>query len=161
MKTLTYALLLMLAVLACQPQSEKAAVSEETPEITGYDSLLAAQTGADAYGMRKYIFANLIAGPNRSQDSVEAARLQRAHMDNITRMAEAGKLVLAGPFLDDQEVRGIYVFAVETIQEAEELTNSDPAIQAGRLKMELRPWYGSAALMQIGDLHQRLSKEKI
>ncbi|REE01286.1 YciI family protein [Marinoscillum furvescens] len=128
---------------------------------TGYDSLLAAACGADAYGMRSYIMANLVAGPNRDQDSATAARLQRAHLDNITRMAEEGKLVLAGPFLDGGDVRGIYVFAVETVEEAEALTATDPAIQAGRLKMELRPWYGSAALMKVGEIHEKLAKKEI
>ena len=117
-----------------------------------YDSLLAAELGADNYGMRKYVLAFLKAGPNRDQNSAEAAELQRAHLNNITRLAKAGKLVVAGPFLDDDEVRGIYIFAVETIEEAQALTSTDPAIQAGRLIMELRPWYGSAALMQINEV---------
>ena len=133
-------------------------VLEDRP---GYDSLLAAEMGADAYGMRKYVLAYLKAGPNRDQDSVETARLQRAHLDNITRMAEEGKLVVAGPFLDDGEVRGIYVFAVETLEEAQALTSSDPAIQAGRLVMDLHPWYASAALMKINDLHKKISKDNI
>tara|TARA_Y100001972_G_scaffold127583_1_gene184883 strand:- start:6958 stop:7437 length:480 start_codon:yes stop_codon:yes gene_type:complete len=128
---------------------------------TAYDSLLAVETGADDYGMRKYVLAYLKAGPNRDQDSTETARLQRAHLDNITRMAEEGKLVLAGPFLDDGEVRGIYIFAVETIEEAKALTTTDPAIQAGRLIMDLHPWYASAALMKINELHKKISKVDI
>ncbi|MBV6640585.1 MAG: hypothetical protein KI791_07705, partial [Cyclobacteriaceae bacterium] len=126
-----------------------------------YDSILAVETGADAYGMRKYVLAYLKAGPNRNQDSTETARLQRAHLDNISRMAEEGKLVVAGPFLDDGEVRGIYIFAVETLEEAQELTSTDPAIKAGRLVMDLHPWYASAALMKVSDLHKKLSKENI
>ncbi|MEQ9403157.1 MAG: YciI family protein [Cyclobacteriaceae bacterium] len=131
------------------------------PETNGFDSLLARETGADSYGMRMYVMAYLMAGPNRDQDSVEAAQLQRAHLDNIRRLAETGKLVLAGPFMDDHNVKGIYVFAVETTEEAEELTSSDPAIKAGRLVMELHPWYASAALMKVGELHGKLAKEDI
>lgn len=123
-----------------------------------FDEELAAELGADDYGMRRYIMAFLKSGPNRSQDEEEAAALQRAHLDNITRLAEEGVLVMAGPFLDDGDVRGIYIFAVETIEEARELSETDPAIQAGRLELELHPWYGSAALMQMGDLHARISK---
>ena len=126
-----------------------------------YDSLLAAELGADAYGMRSYVFAYLKEGPKRDQDSVEAARIQRAHLDNIRRLAQEGKLVVAGPFMDDHEVKGIYIFAVESLEEAEQLTNSDPAVQAGRLVMELHPWYGSAAMMQINENHKRIVKEKI
>ncbi len=105
--------------------------------------------------------AYLKAGPKRDQDSVETARIQRAHLDNITRLAEEGKLVIAGPFLDGGEVRGIYIFAVESLEEAEALTSKDPAIQAGRLVMDLHPWYASAALMKINDLHKKISKEDI
>ncbi|MCC6461796.1 MAG: hypothetical protein IT260_15075 [Saprospiraceae bacterium] len=126
-----------------------------------YDPALAAQLGADDYGMKAYVMAFLKKGPNRSQDSTTAANLQKAHMENIVRMAESGKLVAAGPFLDNGEVRGIYIFNVATVEEARALTASDPAIQAGRLAMELHPWYGSAALQLLVPLHKRLEKKNI
>lgn len=103
---------------------------------TEYDSILAAELGADEYGMRRYVMAFLKSGPNRSENKEEAAKLQRAHLDNITRMAEEGKLLVAGPFLDGGEIRGIYIFAVESVEEAEELTKTDPAIKAGTLVMD-------------------------
>ena len=159
MKKLSFLTALIILFASCEPAQKS--VAEEPQDTGGYDSLLAAQTGADDYGMRPYVMALLKAGPNRSQDSAEAAQIQRAHLDNITRMAEEGKLVVAGPFFDDWEVKGIYIFAVETVEEAEELTKTDPAIQAGRLVMELHPWYGSAALMQLGDMHKKLAKESI
>ena len=83
---------------------------------TAYDSLLAADIGADDYGMRPYVMAFLKAGPNRDQDSATAANIQRAHLDNIIRMAESGELVVAGPYMDDFDIKGIYVFAVETVE---------------------------------------------
>ncbi len=135
--------------------------TEEATDSAGYNAELARELGADPYGMKQYVMAFLKAGPTRSQDSLEAARLQRAHLDNITRLAEEGKLVLAGPFMDDGEVRGIYVFDVRTVEEAEALTATDPSIQAGRLVMELHPWYGSAALVKLSELHERIAKEKI
>lgn len=153
--------LLFIAVLlfAC---SETPSVEDNSEAIAlGYDSLLAEKVGADPYGMRQYVMAFLKEGPNRDQDSTEAAQLQRAHLDNITRLAEEGKLVLAGPFFDDFDTKGIYIFSVETVEEAKELTNTDPAIQAGRLVMELHPWYGSAALMLINENHKQVAKEKI
>ncbi|WP_420576317.1 YciI family protein [Ekhidna sp.] len=165
MKNLFIISILFLGIIACEQNPKDETKSVDTVDansaLAGYDSLLAAETGADDYGMRRYVMALLKAGPNRDQDSTEAAELQRAHLDNITRMAEEGKLVLAGPFFDDWEVKGIYIFAVETIEEAEELTKTDPAIQAGRLVMELHPWYGSAGLMKIGEMHKRLAKESI
>ena len=129
------------------------------PPDAAYDSTLAAELGADNYGMRRYVMAFLKAGPNRSQDPEEVTALQRAHLDNINRLAEEGSLVLAGPFLDDTEIRGIYIFAVETVEEARKLSETDPAIQAGSLELELHPWYGSAALTQLDEIHERISKE--
>ena len=127
---------------------------------TMYDSTLAKELGADDYGMRKYVMAFLKAGPNRAQSNEDASKIQKAHMDNISRMAKEGKLILAGPFLDGGELRGIYVFNVETIEEAQALTKTDPAVQAGRLVMELHPWYGSAALLELNSLHEKVQKKK-
>ena len=154
------------AMLAFACENQKQPVSEAVDEVIftdqiAYDSLKAQAYGADAYGMKKYILAFLYAGPNRDQDSIRAAELQKAHLLNMGRMADEGKLVLAGPFLGDGDLRGIYIFNVGTVEEAEALTNTDPAIQAGRLKMELKEWYGSAALMAINDLHKTLSSQEM
>ncbi|MGK0389331.1 MAG: hypothetical protein ACI94Y_002071 [Maribacter sp.] len=99
-------------------------------------------------------------GPNRDQSKEEANELLRAHMDNIGRLTDEGKLVLAGPFMDDGEVRGIYIFDVKTVEEAKKLTETDPAIQAGSLIMDLHPWYGSAALMQMNEIHKKVAKSR-
>lgn len=137
-----------------------AQVSDSKTQMV-FDSVTAKKYNADEYGMRKYVMAFLKVGPNRNRPPEEAAALQKAHLENIGILAKAGKLSLAGPFLDNGELRGIYIFNVETIEEAEELTNSDPAIQAGSLIMELRPWYGSAALMAVNEIHSSLSKRSI
>ena len=160
-----FILVFMLSIfLSCSDNKQndedrEANVSEEVNQR--FDEKLAKKLGADDYGMKKYVMAYLKSGPNRSQDSLERAQLQRAHLDNITRMANEGTLVLAGPFLDDGAIRGIYIFDVETVEEARKLTNTDPAIQAGSLIMELHPWYGSAALKQINELHQKITKTEI
>ena len=77
------------------------------------------------------------------------------------RLADEGKLILAGPFMDNDDVRGIYIFDVTTIEEAKKLTETDPAIQAGVLVMELKPWYGSAALLLVPEVHKKLEKKSI
>jgi uncharacterized protein YciI len=126
-----------------------------------YDSALAKKLGADQYGMKHYVMAFLKSGPNQITDSVKRTELQKAHLKNIIRLANEGKLIVAGPFLDDQPVEGIFIFNVETIEEAKALTNTDPAIQSGELVMELRPWYGSAALVELTALHQKIQKKSV
>ena len=62
-------------------------------------------------------------------------------MANIRKLGDSGKLVVAGPFGDDGNWRGIFIFDTPTIEEAEQLVKSDPAIQSGRLTYEIHPWW--------------------
>ena len=157
-----YFLPLICVICACTPQP-----SENAPNLydaivksdSSYNAIMAAKLGADERGMKPYVMAFLKRGPNRNQDSLTVAEIQKGHMDNINRMAESGKLVLAGPFMDDGDISGIYLFNVSTIEEAKELTATDPAIQSGRLIMELHPWYGSAAMPLITPLHRQMEKK--
>lgn len=126
-----------------------------------FDSLKAKKYGADDYGMKTYVMAFLKKGPNRNLDSAKSAELQMAHLQNIFRLADEGKLVLAGPFFGDGEIRGIYIFDVTTVEDAKKLTETDPAIQQGSLVMELIPWYGSAALMEVNQISKTLTKKSI
>ena len=162
MKNLLPFLLILLYATGCNnPETKNETSKIDSENEVVYDSVLARQLGADDYGMKSYVMAFLKRGPNRSQDSATAAMLQRAHLDNIIRMAKEGTLVLAGPFMDKGDIRGIYLFDVRTIAEAEELTATDPAIKAGTLEMELHPWYGSAALPMLNDIYKKITKKEI
>ncbi len=66
--------------------------------------------------------------------------IQKAHLANIGRLADTKKLVVAGPFGDNGDLRGIFVFKVASIEEAKKLAETDPAVQAGRLEIEMHPW---------------------
>lgn len=149
--------LAVITIIALMPCNVNAATSLN-PD---YDAKRAVNAGADEYGMKRYVIAFLKRGPNRDRTKEEADALQTAHMANIGRLAEAGKLVLAGPFLEEGDLRGIYIFDVVTIEEAKALTASDPAIKAGSLIMDLKPWYGSAALTEVNDLHKLMSKKRM
>ena len=122
-----------------------------------YDSLLAKRLGADEYGMKKYVMAFLKSGSVKIQDSIKRAELQREHLKNIFRLAEEGTLIVAGPFLDDLSIRGIFIFN----EKARKIAETDPAVKAGVLTLELHPWYGSAALMEISGIHKMIQKNSI
>ncbi len=128
---------------------------------SSYDADLAKKLGADDYGMKKYVMAFLKVGPTKLTDSTARKELLMAHLKNIGKLANEGKLIIAGPFMDDQPIRGIYIFNVSTIEEAKKLTETDPAIKAGTLEMELHPWYGSAALIETVKIHKRLEKKRV
>ena len=118
----SFKVLLILLFMSCERAGdnncETLVVSDDIGNSSKYDSLYAERIGADDYGMKQYVMAFLKAGPNRAQSKEEAEELQRAHLDNITRMADEGMLVMAGPFLDDTELKGIYIFNVKTIDVA-------------------------------------------
>ncbi|GAB3935631.1 YciI family protein [Mucilaginibacter myungsuensis] len=151
--------LLTLALLAVAFNSY--AQKTEPKSNPQYDAALAKKLGADEYGMRKYVIAFLKTGPTKIDDKAKMAEIQKAHLKNITKLADEGKLVVAGPFMDPGEVEGIFIFDVPTIAEAKTLTETDPAIKAGVLIMELRPFYCSAALMEVAKTHKKLEKKSV
>jgi len=124
-----------------------------------YDSTLAKKLKADDYGMRKYVMCFLKTGPNKSLSADSANKVQAAHLKNIKHLADQGKLVVAGPFMDETELEGIFVFNVQTLEEAQALANTDPAVKAGILIMELHPWYCSAALIEVPAIHKKIQKK--
>lgn len=82
-------------------------------------------------------------GANRKEgdaNNPEIQQLQKDHLANINRLAETGKLVMAGPFGDEGDLRGLFVFRVNSLKEAEDLAKTDPMIKIDRLRLELHPW---------------------
>ena len=94
------------------------------------------------FKIKQYYFVMLVKGPHRDDiDSLSLAKIQEGHMANINKMAESGKLQIAGPFGDDGNWRGIFIFDVATEEEVKELLKDDPAIQSRRLAYEIHPWW--------------------
>ena len=94
--------------------------------------------------MEAVYFGFLKKGPNRKEgdgDTPEIKKLQDAHIANIVRLANMKKVVMAGPFGDDGELRGIFVFRVASLKEAQELAATDPMIKIDRLRIDLHPWH--------------------
>ena len=99
--------------------------------------------GDTTYVMKRYVFMHLMAGSERSQDSTTAAELQKEHLAHLDKLAKDGKLVVAGPFQNGGDYRGLLIFDVETIDEALKLEGEDPAVKAKRLKMQAFYWWGA------------------
>jgi uncharacterized protein YciI len=123
-----------------------------------YDAALAERLGADERGMRGYVLVVLKTGPTPVTDPDKRKAMFAGHFANMERLSKAGKLVLAGPFEENAEGwRGLFVFAVTDPAEARALVATDPVIVNGEMVAELHPWYGSAAVMAIPELHKKLT----
>lgn len=141
----------------CPEQTEKVVSLPETNEVV-YDSTYAAKIGADDYGMSQYVVAFLKTGTYKPSTKQETDSLMRLHLDNITRLANDGKLVVAGPFMDGTELRGIFIFNTSSVEDAKEMTLTDPAVAKGVFEMEYHQWYGAAALKDLDDLYKKSTK---
>lgn len=125
-----------------------------------YNKALAEKLGADDYGMKMYVFVILKTG-TRTADKNTTDSLFRGHMQNINRLADSGKLVVAGPMkINDMNYRGIFILNVSSFEEANLLLDTDPAVKANLLAAELFQWYGSAALPEYLKYHEMLEKKK-
>jgi uncharacterized protein YciI len=127
-----------------------------------YDPELAKKLGADERGMKMYVLCILKTGPRDAEIKGDQRKeIFAGHFANIGRLADEGKLAVAGPFgKNDKSYRGLYIFNVATIEEAEKLVVLDPAVKAGVFTPDLTLWYGSAAMTAVTGIHKKIEKPK-
>lgn len=124
-----------------------------------YDSTLARKLGADERGMKMYVLAVLKSGPARIEAGAFRDSLFRGHFANMKRLADAGKLVIAGPFETNENAwRGLFIFNVPTVGEARELVKGDPTVVNRIFDVEYYEWYGSAAISEYIPFDRKLRK---
>ncbi|NRR29598.1 hypothetical protein HSX11_05290 [Oxalobacteraceae bacterium] len=149
MKNLCAALALVTLALSAQAQT-----------VPLYDGELARSLGGDDNGMRRYVFVVLRTGPNKVPAGKERTDMFEGHMANIQRLANEGKLAYAGPLDGVDGARGIFIFAVDSIDEAKKFVATDPVIIKGEMVAEYHTHFGSAGLMMVNQLHTRIIKPK-
>ena len=138
------------SVLA-QGASDKAAAQ--------FDPSLARSVGADEYGMKNYVLVILKTGPNKVAAGPERDEMFKGHFANIARLSSEGKLALAGPFDGADGWRGLFIFAVADVDEARKLVAADPVVMKGEMTPEFHKYYGSAALMLVGEGHKKVASK--
>lgn len=134
---------------------------EKKSEKSKYNQELATSLGADKYGMKPYTIVMLTTGTTKIEDKAKMGELMKGHMSNIGKLANEGKIVVAGPFLEKnkENYRGMFIFNTKSKEEAEQWVKTDPAVQAGVFSYEIFPWYGSAALPLYLKHHDEIAKE--
>ncbi|MDR6372486.1 uncharacterized protein YciI [Chryseobacterium bernardetii] len=148
-------------LVACLLLSAFSFAQEKKAEKPKYNQELATSLGADKYGMKAYTIVMLTSGSAKIDDKAKMSELMKGHMANIGKLADEGKIVVAGPFLEKnkENYRGMFIFNTKSKEEAEQWVKTDPAVQAGVFSYEIFPWYGSAALPLYLKHHDEISKE--
>ena len=153
-------LLILLVTTGCQKQKESISdpvkTTEEIVEKPSVKSIkeklekqgyqlfdYVDQETGDTTIMQQYFIAFLKRGPNRSQTKEAADSLQRLHLQHLGRMYKEGYADISGPFGDDGDIRGITIYNTPTQKMADSLANMDPMVKAGRLVIEIHPWWAA------------------
>ena len=128
------------------PHEEAKSVKKVKEDLTskGYETFdYVNEETKDTVLMQQYFIAFLKRGPNRSQNKEETDSLQALHMAHLGKMYDEGYADISGPFGDDGDIRGITIYNTPTLEIADSLANSDPMVKAGRLAIEIHPWWAA------------------
>jgi len=155
---LILALLLVVNITFRQISNQKDSASTNP----NYDKALADKLGSDSYGMKRYYLVILKTGANITSDKNIINSSFKGHMDNINKLVEEGKLIVAGPLgKNDKDYRGIFILNnLKDMDEAKELLESDLAVKNGLLDYDIFNWYGSAALPEYLPFSDKIWKQK-
>lgn len=98
------------------------------------------------WAMRQYVVAFLYKGPNPVEDPEESKKVMKGHLANIQRLHDEGKVILAGPYLSNTDLRGYFLFDTDSVEAARAWCETDPAISAGVFRIDLHPWYSAKGI---------------
>jgi hypothetical protein len=93
---------------------------------------------------RTYIVGLLRKGPNWGPTDENG----RTHLSGelLRNWKDQGAILVGGWFMDFGDHRGLYIFTVDSVEEAQALVQSDEGIQSGKLMFEFHPWLAPAGL---------------
>ena len=100
--------------------------------------------------MAEYFVVFLKRGPKWTGEMTpEIEKVLEGHFANIEKMKSEGKLALVGPFFGQEgegALAGLFIFRVDSIEEAIRLAEQDPGVKSGRFTFEAVAWYGPKGL---------------
>lgn len=142
--------------------SMQAATAQTAPAAPApaYDAELAKSLGGNDNGLRSYVLVILKTGPNKVADADERKKMFQGHFANMERLAAEKKLAFAGPLDGVEGRRGIFILATPDIEVAKTYVATDPVIVNGEMVAEYHKLFGSAALMMVNDVHNKIQKKK-
>lgn len=154
-----YSILSAFGILVIASAAFTQVVEKPTTQINSkYDAELAKKVGANEMGMRSYVLVLLKSSGKPVPEGKERDEMFAGHFANMKKHAAAGKLVLAGPLDGVDGMRGLFVFAVDNIDEAKKLTETDPVIVKGEMVAHYHKYYGNAGIMLLNEMYERIAK---
>jgi uncharacterized protein YciI len=135
-------LTILLAAWASAPAQEPGAAQPATRPA-------AAAAGPQ---FEQYQLVILRAGDNPQQLPRERVQeIQKQHLAHMEQLAQQGKILVAGPFTDqpDKTMRGMCIYRCGSVDEARQLAEQDPAVVAGRLRVEVLTWNVEKGYMEF------------
>jgi uncharacterized protein YciI len=103
---------------------------------------------AAQYKMTTFYLCLLVTPASPARPPADMAQLQLDHLANLRRIMEGGKGVIAGPVDGEGRLRGILVLRVDSVDEARAMVDTDPAVKAGQLAVEVHPWFAADGIMK-------------
>lgn len=98
----------------------------------------------------EYFVVLLKRGPKWTAETTpEIEKVLKGHFANIKKLTAEGKLTVAGPFFGQEgegALAGLFIFKVDSIEEAIRLAEQDPGVKSGRFTFEAITWYGPKGL---------------
>src|SRR5689334_12359052 len=85
--------------------------------------------------MKQYFVVFLVEDKKAPPKQPDPATM-KAHLATIRANIEAGKYVLAGPFIDHARIGGMFIVNAATQEEAMQLVSADPMVKSGIAKVE-------------------------
>lgn len=108
--------------------------------------------------VRDYVFVFIRTGPLRTPTPEQSQEAMQGHFTNMGRLADEGKLLIAGPYADPRPTpdhRGLLVMDETEVAKGLELANTDPAAEMGVFVMSAHRFTTDRPLTDL----PRLEKE--
>jgi len=118
-----------------------AIVAASSNKTSSANSVKSITDSTPTYQMKQYWLVLLRKGQNRNHSKEDGEKIQAAHMANINRLHQQGKIVMAGPAGNEQDIRGIFVMDGKDSTEIASYVATDSAVITGRLRFEILPWW--------------------
>jgi uncharacterized protein YciI len=115
---------------------------EEALKKEGFKvNLVVDKATQDTIIMQQYFMVFFKQGPVRVQNEEETEFLNQQHLEHLEDMKLKGFTAILADFPESEVIKTLAVFNVPNIKTVDSLTQLDPMVKAGRLALEIHPWW--------------------